>query len=83
MKRLSVALGAALLLLATIAGTAAASPKYLVLYKQQSVPATAAADVGKAGGRLVAPTETDYGLLEFALVDPSGCLVRIGGALGA
>ncbi len=35
------------------------------------------------GGRLVAPAETDYGLLEFGLVDPSGNLLRIGGRLGA
>jgi len=35
------------------------------------------------GGRLVAPKETPYGLLEFALIDPSGNLLRIGGRLGA
>ena len=38
---------------------------------------------GVEGGRLVAPKQTDYGLLEFALIDPSGNLVRIGGSLGA
>ena len=32
-----------------------------------------------AGGRLHAPTRTDYGLLEFALLDPHGNLLRIGG----
>ena len=40
----------------------------------------AAADLG--GARLVAPAETDYGLLEFALVDLDGNLLRIGGRLG-
>jgi catechol 2,3-dioxygenase-like lactoylglutathione lyase family enzyme len=30
------------------------------------------------GSRLVAPVETDYGMREFALVDPSGNLLRIG-----
>lgn len=34
-----------------------------------------------ASGRLHAPQATDYGLLEFALVDPHGNLVRIGGSL--
>ena len=33
------------------------------------------------GSRLVAPVETDYGLREFALVDPSGNLVRVGSPL--
>jgi hypothetical protein len=32
----------------------------------------------KTGSRLVPPWDTDYGLREFALVDPSGNLVRIG-----
>jgi hypothetical protein len=32
-----------------------------------------------AGGRLAPPTSTDYGLVEFALIDPHGNLVRIGG----
>ena len=32
-------------------------------------------------GRLHPPAETDYGLLEFALVDPHGNLIRIGGSL--
>jgi len=30
------------------------------------------------GSRLMPPTDTDYGLREFALVDPSGNLLRIG-----
>jgi hypothetical protein len=30
------------------------------------------------GSRLQAPTSTDYGLREFALVDPSGNLLRVG-----
>jgi hypothetical protein len=33
--------------------------------------------------RLVAPRSTDYGLLELALLDPHGNLVRIGGAVTA
>jgi catechol 2,3-dioxygenase-like lactoylglutathione lyase family enzyme len=33
------------------------------------------------GSRLVKPFHTDYGLLEFALVDPSGNLVRVGSPL--
>ena len=32
------------------------------------------------GSRLVAPTDTDYGMREFALVDTSGNLLRIGSA---
>jgi hypothetical protein len=32
-------------------------------------------------GRLHAPQETDYGLLEFALIDGHGNLLRIGGLL--
>ncbi len=34
-----------------------------------------------APAELRAPWTTDYGLLEFALIDPDGNLVRIGGAL--
>ena len=34
------------------------------------------------GSRLVAPIDTDYGMREFALVDPSGNLVRVGSGLG-
>ena len=34
------------------------------------------------GSRLVAPTTTDYGMREFALVDPSGNLLRIGSVPG-
>jgi catechol 2,3-dioxygenase-like lactoylglutathione lyase family enzyme len=30
------------------------------------------------GSRLVAPVATDYGMREFALVDPNGNLVRVG-----
>jgi len=30
------------------------------------------------GSRLQAPIDTDYGMREFALVDPSGNLVRVG-----
>ncbi|MCP2257787.1 Glyoxalase-like domain-containing protein [Streptoalloteichus tenebrarius] len=40
----------------------------------------AALDLGDA--RLHPPVETDYGLLEFALIDPHGNLLRIGGFLG-
>lgn len=32
----------------------------------------------RTGSRLVAPTPTDYGMTEFALVDPSGNLIRVG-----
>ncbi len=41
------------------------------------------ASVDVAPGRLVPPNETDYGLLEFALVDRHGNLIRIGGSLNA
>ncbi|RFU86948.1 VOC family protein [Streptomyces triticagri] len=34
------------------------------------------------GSRLVPPTDTDYGLREFALVDRSGNLLRIGSPAG-
>jgi catechol 2,3-dioxygenase-like lactoylglutathione lyase family enzyme len=30
------------------------------------------------GSRLVSPVDTDYGMREFAVVDPSGNLVRVG-----
>jgi catechol 2,3-dioxygenase-like lactoylglutathione lyase family enzyme len=30
------------------------------------------------GSRLMGPTDTDYGMREFALVDPSGNLLRVG-----
>ncbi len=33
------------------------------------------------GSRLVAPVDTDYGLREFAVVDPSGNLLRVGSRL--
>ncbi len=32
------------------------------------------------GSRLIGPTTTDYGMREFALVDPSGNLLRVGSA---
>jgi catechol 2,3-dioxygenase-like lactoylglutathione lyase family enzyme len=35
------------------------------------------------GSRLVAPSTTDYGMREFALVDPNGNLLRIGSAPSA
>ncbi|WP_344278361.1 bleomycin resistance protein [Actinomadura napierensis] len=35
----------------------------------------------ETGSRLVPPTDTDYGLREFALVDRSGNLLRIGGPI--
>jgi hypothetical protein len=37
----------------------------------------AAAPLGS--GRLREPSKTDYGLLEFALIDPHGNLIRVGG----
>jgi len=41
------------------------------------------ASVDVAPGRLVPLNETDYGLLEFAIVDRHGNLIRIGGSLNA
>lgn len=35
------------------------------------------------GSRLVAPVDTDYGLREFAVVDRSGNLIRVGSPLKA
>jgi hypothetical protein len=35
----------------------------------------------KTGSRLEAPMDTDYGMREFALVDKSGNLVRVGSPL--
>lgn len=35
------------------------------------------------GSRLVPPVDTDYGMREFALVDPSGNLIRVGSPLDA
>ena len=35
------------------------------------------------GSRLMAPEDTDYGLREFALVDKSGNLMRVGSPLSA
>ena len=32
----------------------------------------------RTGSRLEAPVDTEYGLREFALVDPSGNLIRVG-----
>jgi catechol 2,3-dioxygenase-like lactoylglutathione lyase family enzyme len=40
-----------------------------------------AADDAETGSRLEAPTDTDYRMREFALVDPSGNLVRVGSPL--
>ena len=34
------------------------------------------------GSRLEAPTDTDYGMREFALIDPSGNLIRVGSVPG-
>jgi catechol 2,3-dioxygenase-like lactoylglutathione lyase family enzyme len=34
-------------------------------------------------GRLTEPQATDYGLLEFALIDPHANLIRIGGRIAA
>jgi hypothetical protein len=34
------------------------------------------------GSRIVAPVETDYGLVEFAVVDRSGNLLRVGSPRG-
>jgi catechol 2,3-dioxygenase-like lactoylglutathione lyase family enzyme len=34
------------------------------------------------GSRLVPPTDTDYGMREFAVVDRSGNLIRVGSPLG-
>ena len=42
-------------------------------WDRTGVPSDAA-----TGGRLMPPWDTDYGLREFALVDPSGNLLRIG-----
>ena len=36
---------------------------------------------GATGSRLVAPMDTDYGMREFALVDRSGNLIRVGSQL--
>ena len=33
------------------------------------------------GSRIVAPEDTDYGMREFAVVDPSGNLLRVGSPL--
>ena len=35
----------------------------------------------ETGSRLMAPNDTDYGLREFALVDKSGNLIRVGSPL--
>jgi hypothetical protein len=37
----------------------------------------------ETGSRLIAPMDTDYGMREFAVVDRSGNLVRVGSPLGA
>jgi catechol 2,3-dioxygenase-like lactoylglutathione lyase family enzyme len=36
---------------------------------------------GATGSRLVAPIDTDYGMREFAVVDRSGNLIRVGSQL--
>jgi hypothetical protein len=36
----------------------------------------------QTGSRIVAPEETDYGLVEFAVVDRSGNLLRVGSPRG-
>lgn len=33
------------------------------------------------GSRIVAPVDTDYGMCEFAVIDPSGNLLRVGSPL--
>jgi hypothetical protein len=35
-------------------------------------------DDPQTGSRLIAPMETDYGMTEFAVIDPSGNLIRVG-----
>jgi len=41
-------------------------------------PVPASSPTPATGSRLVPPTDTDYGMREFAVVDPSGNLVRVG-----
>ena len=36
-----------------------------------------------SGSRLMPPEDTDYGMREFALVDPSGNLLRVGSPAGS
>jgi catechol 2,3-dioxygenase-like lactoylglutathione lyase family enzyme len=43
--------------------------------------ATGVVSDAATGSRLVPPTETDYGMREFALVDKSGNLIRVGSPL--
>ena len=50
-----------------------AAPSYLARHRIPEVPTDLA-----TGSRLVPPNDTDYGMREFALVDPSGNLLRIG-----
>src|SRR5215213_905768 len=45
-------------------------------WQQAGVPTDAA-----TGSRLVPPKDTDYGMREFALVDRSGNLLRVGSSL--
>jgi catechol 2,3-dioxygenase-like lactoylglutathione lyase family enzyme len=45
-------------------------------WKRAGVPTDPA-----TGSRLMPPVDTEYGLREFALVDPSGNLVRVGSRL--
>jgi subtilisin family serine protease len=47
-------IGVAVATIAVSSAAAASADKYIVLYKQQSTPASLASDIGKAGGTLVA-----------------------------
>ena len=51
-----------------------------VLHEQWSAIGVASDPV--TGSRLVPPVDTDYGMREFALVDPSGNLIRVGSEPG-
>lgn len=50
------------------------------IWEAAAVSSTFAAIAGKAG-RVLAPMDTDYGLREFALLDPDGNLLRLGGTI--
>jgi catechol 2,3-dioxygenase-like lactoylglutathione lyase family enzyme len=47
-------------------------------WEEMGIPADPA-----TGSRLMPPEDTDYGLREFALVDPSGNLIRVGSSVAA
>lgn len=47
----------------------------------KAVESEAFAEVAGKTGRLLTPTDTDYGLREFALLDNDGNLLRIGGSI--